>query len=179
MQVLRHPAEARRKIRAQPFMIVLHRAGRWPEIRNLAAPDQIRKGSEHDRGLDIAAVNAVRALGLAEQSLRIAEAVPRAMYREHLMPHAQLPCRKIDDAEIATMAVDDDELPDPRAIDARADLDERAQRGFRRQGERAGKGLVLVRGTDGLHGQHYGRRTFRQQRAYARQIGLRDIGIDS
>jgi hypothetical protein len=96
---------------------------------------------------------------------------------KHTVAHAQLPRREIDQRDVAAMAVDDDELLHAGATHALADLNEGAQRGFGRQRERARIGAMLVRCADRLHRQdhHAGAR---QQRAHAREIGLRDVGID-
>ena len=53
------------------------------------------------------------------------------------------------------------------------------ERGFGRERQRAGKRPVLVRGADRLHRQEQRREFFGQQRAHARQIRLRDVGIDA
>ena len=100
-------------------------------------------------------MDAVGALGLAEQAVRIAEAAPRGVHRQHVVAHAQLPRREIDQRDVAAMAVDDDELADAGAMHALADLDEGAQRGFGRERQRAAKRPVLVRRADRLHGQEH------------------------
>ncbi len=81
--------------------------------------------------------------------------------------------------DVAAVAVDDDELLDPGAMHALADLDEGAQRRLGRERERAAKRAMLVRRTDRLHRQEHRAGTVRQQRAHAREIGLRDVGIDA
>ena len=49
----------------------------------------------------------------------------------------------------------------------------------RRERQRAAKGPVLVRCADRLNGKKQRGRILRQQRAHAREISLRDIGIDA
>src|SRR5215208_197233 len=76
IEVLRHPAEAGGKIGAQIFEIALHRDAGRNEIRDLVAPHEVGIRGDHDRGLDVPAVDAMRLLCLREQSVRIAEAAP-------------------------------------------------------------------------------------------------------
>src|SRR5215213_5171531 len=76
IEVLRHPAEARGKIGAKIFVVPFHRDSGGDEVCDLLAPHEIRIRGQHDRGLDIAAVNAMRVFGLGEQPVGITEAPP-------------------------------------------------------------------------------------------------------
>src|SRR5215212_10685177 len=80
VEILRHPAESGGEVSAQIFVLALHCEGERLEIHNLLAPHKVRICGEHDRSLDVAAMDAVGVLPLSEQPIRIAETAPRGVH---------------------------------------------------------------------------------------------------
>src|SRR6266851_3206532 len=136
VQVLRHPAEAGGMAGAQLLELVFHRDRRRLCARHLAAHG-FGLDREHERGLDLAGMNAVREFLVGEQTLGIAEPVPGGGDHEHAEADAQIARDDIDDRRIAAVRIDDDELLDARAVHALADLGPGADRAFCRKRQRA------------------------------------------
>src|ERR1700693_30249 len=59
VQILSHPAEARRTVGAELGELLFHGERRRHEVAGLVLAYGLRPAGEHDRGLDIAAVDAV------------------------------------------------------------------------------------------------------------------------
>ena len=89
----------------------------------------------------------------ARKAARIAEPVPGRVHREHPVPDPQLARDDVDDGDVAAVRVDEDELAAAGPVHALADLRPGADQGLGRQGERAGKGEMLVRLADRLDRQ--------------------------
>ena len=140
---------------------------------------RLRLRREHQRGLDIAAVNAVPLLLAGKRVIRITEAVPADGDRQHAEPRAQVARHQLHRRDIAAVAGDQHELAHAGAREAFADLGPGSDRGRRRQGQRAGKGEMLDRNADALHRQEGHRQVSGEHIADARQIGFGDERIDA
>jgi hypothetical protein len=80
------------------------------EVLGLVHPHQIRPEMQHQRGLDLAAMDAVSRLMLADHALGIAEAAPLGGDDGHLVTHPEFARDNAHDIDIAAMRVDDHHL---------------------------------------------------------------------
>ncbi len=67
---------------------------------------------QHQRGFDLAAMDAVASFVFRNHSVRIAEAAPLGRDDDHLVADAQFPGDDAHHVDIAAMGVDDDQLAD-------------------------------------------------------------------
>src|SRR5436853_2274638 len=100
VKVLRHPAEAGGMARAQLRELAFHRDRQRLRAWHLGA-HRLGLEREHERGLDLAGMDAMRKLRVREQPLGIAEPVPRGGGHEHAEANAQIASDDIDDRRIA------------------------------------------------------------------------------
>ncbi len=123
MQVLRLPAPAigaerlqarRRGYRGQP---------RRRKIGELVFRHEVGPQRQHDRRLDLAAMNAVPGFLLGDQSGRQAEIEPIGQGHEHLMLDPEIARHELADLRLAAMAVKDQELLHAGPPDRQADLE--------------------------------------------------------
>ena len=134
---------------------------------------------EHQRGLDVAAMNAVLFLFSREHAVRITEAMPADGDGEHAKPRAQVARHQFHGRDIAAVAGDQHELAHAGAREAFAKLGPGRDRGRRRKCQRARIGQMLGRNADALHRQKCHRQVFGQQVCDPRQIGFGDESIDA
>src|SRR6202042_1405749 len=92
------------------------------EILRFAHAHGFRPESEHQRGLRLAAMDAVRAFLSGKQLSRIAQPMPGRVNGEHAMADPQLPRHDVDDRNIAAVRIHEDEFAASGARDAVADL---------------------------------------------------------
>ena len=139
----------------------------------------LRPEGKRQRRLGVAAVNPVRRLAGRKQAVGIAEPAPRRVDCEHPPAHAQRERSRLDRRDIAAMRVHHDELAAPRPRDAVADLRPGADRGLRRQRQRAGVLGMLARDAHRLQRQKQNRQVVRDSRCGALDVAVVDEGVDA
>ena len=179
IEVLRHPGEASGPVGTEPFEFARHRDRRRRCVWGFSHAHGCGLRREHERGFDIAAVDAVLFLVGRERAVRIAEAVPANRDGEHAEPRTQVARHRFHGGDVAAMARHQHELAHAGARQAFAELGPGRHRGRGRQCERARKRQMLRRNADALHRQKRDGQVGGQKLLYARQIGFGDIGIDA
>ena len=176
VQVFREPGPGVRAGRPDPFERLARALGGRDEIPRALRVHERRREREHHRRLVVAAVDPVPRLALAERARGQAEAHPRRLHHQQIVPLAQLPGDDAHQLLVAAVRVDDDELADAGARDRgteRAPVIDQRRRRYRQ-----GTGVpdVLVRLPDALDRQHAHVERFGQalghRREHARHDGL-------
>ena len=179
MEILRHPGEAGGPVGAEPFELARHGDGLRLRVRRLVHAHRAGLRRQHQRGLDVAGVDAVPLLLSPERAVRIAEAMPADRHRQHAEPRAQIARHDFHGRDIAAVAGDQDQLAHAGARQALAELGPGRDRGRRRKRQRAGIGQMLGGDADPLHRQERHRQVFGQDFFDPRQIGFGDVGVDA
>ncbi len=178
MQIARHPTEADRLCHTKLTKLLLDSDRRADEISCFAHAHGLRSEGEHQRGLRLAAVNAVRALLSGKQLRGIAQPMPGRVDREHAVADPQLSHHRVDDRNVAAVRIHENELAAPGARDTVADLGPRSGDRLERKRERAGIFDVLVGFADRLDGQDQHRHVVGNTLDSACEVALVDEHID-
>ena len=134
--------------------LLLHRDRRRDEVLRLVHAHEVLAEIEHQRGLDVAGVDAVLRLDRVVHALRQSEPAPVRRDREHAEAHAKLAGRGRDHRGVAAVRIGQHQLAQARAAHALAGLHQHAQQRVGRQRQRAGRQDVFVRLADRLDRQH-------------------------
>ncbi len=153
VQVLRHPGKACRPIGAEPFEFGRHRHRFRRRLRRPVHAHRVGFRRQHQRGLDVAAMDAVLLLLGRKRPVGIAEAMPADGDRKHAEPRAQIARHRFHRRDIAAVAGDENKLAQTGAGQTVAELGPGRDRGRRRQRQRAGKSQMLGGDADALHRQ--------------------------
>jgi len=135
---------------------------------------------QHQRGLDLAAMDAVAAFMLGDHTLGIAEAAPLGRDDHHLVAHAQFPGDDAHYVDIAAMGIDDDELANSGFGDFCADCGPGRDQDFRAEGQAARAIDMFVGLADLLGGKDEKVEVVRTLDFEFRQhaVSDRDVGCD-
>src|SRR5690606_21892753 len=122
------------------------------EILQLVAVHELGAEMHHQRGLAVAAMDAVAVLDVRIDVLG-PEMAPAGFHRQHAALHAQLAGDDVEHRDVATMAVDEDHLADAGAGDLEPDMRPGVDKVGGKAADRAMLPGVLVGLADGLYRQ--------------------------
>ena len=165
IDVLRDPAEAVLAGRPQMRVVLLHLGGLGGEQLGLGHVDEIGSEMQHERGLDVAGVNAMAGVEGRIEARRQAEPAPLRGGDQHAEPHAQLAPDDADHIVVAAVRIDDDQLAQAGAMHALADLAPDTSEIVRRIRDRAGRAQMLVGFSDRLRSRRNSTRRSSGRRA--------------
>ncbi len=177
VEVLSDPAEGVRAVRAQQAIVLLHGGGLGGKELRPAHVDQLGAEMQHQRGLDVAGMDAVGDIERRVEAGRQAEARPMGGDDQHSEPHPQLTGDDADHLGIAAMGADDNELAQASAMHGLADLCPDADEVLRRNADGARRAQVLVRFPDRLHRQDQRPEVGGQARQHGREHAFADRGV--
>ncbi len=143
-----------RRQRLQIFGMFLHPLGLGGEVLSLVHAHELRPEMQHERGFDIAAMDAEALFVLIDHAVRRTEAGPLGGNDGHLISDAQFACDNTHDVEIAAMRVDDHHLAQAGLGNLRADRRPDRDQKLRAERQRAGAINVFIGLADLLQRQH-------------------------
>lgn len=148
VEVVGGPREGRRTLRAEMRQRRLHLLTQRRERADGVRPHQLWSKVEHHRGFHGAAMEPVRPLPVGEDDVvGLREAEGAGLHHEHLRGGSQTEGSDVHHAPIPTVAVDDDQSPQPASGHGRTDVEERRLQCGGVEGERPRERLVLGAGT--------------------------------